>query len=299
MNSVTDWTISKKGGHVEPLLDGGAGKPWIPYVRVSTLKQEQDGASLEVQELAIAQFAKERGLLLAPVVRESRSAESIFGRPALVDALDAVLAGEANGIVAMCRDRVTRDIIDRRCIITPFKRAGRLLEVVAVETDESADGKFVETILSALEERERLRIAERTRVASQAKKARGGHVGGAPYGWQYDPAAPKGRKDALVAKWPEHACYLWIRALVASGRDIDGVTEALSVSGFNAPRGVQWSRSVVGVLVGRICRAEGWPSYGSERRDMARGIVERAWADALAGAERAEIELPFSLEEPL
>jgi len=287
MNSVTDWTISKKGGHVEPLLDGGAGKPWIPYVRVSTLKQEQDGASLEVQELAIAQFAKERGLLLAPVVRESRSAESIFGRPALVDALDAVLAGEACGIVAMCRDRVTRDIIDRRCIITPFKRAGRLLEVVAVETDESADGKFVETILSALEERERLRIAERTRVASQAKKARGGHVGGAPYGWQYDPDAPKGRKDALVPKWPEHACYLWIRALVASAKDIDAVTDELNRSSFMPPRGTKWNRSCVGVIVGRICKVEGWNTTATVRRSLPFAIYEAACRDSTDAAVKA------------
>lgn len=295
MNSVTEWTISKKGGSVPPLPE--APLQWIPYVRVSTIKQEQDGASLEVQELSIRQFAKERGLELAPIVRESRSAESIFGRPALVDALDAVLRGEAAGVVAMCRDRVTRDMIDRRLVVMPFKRAGRILEVHAVETDESADGKFLETILSAVEERERLRIAERTRVATQAKKARGGHVGGAPYGFEYDPDCAKGRKDTLRPKWPEHACYLWIRALVASAKDIDAVTDELNRSSFAPPRGEKWGRSFVGVLVARICKTEGWNTTATVRRSLPFAVYHSAWQDWIAASVKVGRELDASAKE--
>lgn len=147
------------------------------YCRVSTADQAEDGASLDAQEAMMRDEATRRGWDVQVVREEGKSAKSIAGRPLLVDALRALDAGEADVLLAVRLDRVSRSLTDFAGL---YERSGRkgwglVLPSSGIDTTASAGPaqKFSAQIQAAAAELDRELIAVRTREGLAQRRAEG------------------------------------------------------------------------------------------------------------------------------
>ncbi len=88
----------------------------IAYCRVSTTEQAEAGISLEAQRRRLRAYAEAHGLHMLRVEEDAGiSAKRTSNRPALQRALKALRKGDADGLVVVKLDRLsrtTRDVLD-------------------------------------------------------------------------------------------------------------------------------------------------------------------------------------------
>ncbi len=157
------------------------------YIRVSTTTQANDGESLEVQRRKIEARTQEQGWTLDQVFVE----RGVSGGKPLADrpqgkALLAVLA-KGDVLIASKLDRVFRSASDALTIMEGFKRQGVGLYLLDLggEVTGNGIGAMVFTIMSAVAQFERERIAERIADMKADQKSRGRYLGGAvPFGFK-------------------------------------------------------------------------------------------------------------------
>ena len=161
----------------------------VAYVRVSTNKQVDRGMSLEAQQEKMAAYAMLYDLeLVETIVERGLSAKSVSGRPGLVKALKMLEDGEAEGLLVVKLDRLTRSIVDLGHLIEEYfghtkgAKGARLMSVSEQIDTTSASGKLVLNVLMSVSQWEREVISERTSEVMQYKKSRGELVGSVPYG---------------------------------------------------------------------------------------------------------------------
>jgi DNA invertase Pin-like site-specific DNA recombinase len=153
------------------------------YVRVSTSRQADEGMSLDAQEDRLRAQAAALGYSSVRVVREEgRSGKSIKGRPAMVECLELLNAGEAVALIGAKLDRISRNTRDLLAIVDAADKHQWRLVVLDVNLDTATPvGRMVLTILEAVAEMERNRIAER-QADSHAERRRRGQVWGVTHG---------------------------------------------------------------------------------------------------------------------
>jgi DNA invertase Pin-like site-specific DNA recombinase len=153
----------------------------VGYVRVSTEEQGDIGAGLEVQRQAIRAACAARGWSLVAVHQDVASGRSLERRPGLADALAAIAAGEAAGLVVAKLDRLSRSVIDAAQTIEQARREGWNLVALDLGVDFStAAGEAMAHMTAVFAQLERRLIGERTRAALAVKKAQGVRLGRPP-----------------------------------------------------------------------------------------------------------------------
>ncbi|MEH6717533.1 MAG: recombinase family protein [Aurantimonas endophytica] len=147
-------------------------KQAISYLRVSTASQGRSGLGIEAQREAIARFAEAEGIEIIAEhveIETGKGADALDRRPVLSAAL--AQARKANCPVLVAKlDRLSRDV----AFISGLM-AQRVAFVVA-ELGADVD-PFLLHLYSALAEKERTVISQRTKAALQAKKAAGAVLG--------------------------------------------------------------------------------------------------------------------------
>ena len=177
----------------------------IGYVRVSTEEQAREGVSLEAQRERVAAYALAHGAELVGIEAD----EGVSGgvdptkRPGLSRVLEQLAAGEADGLVVLKLDRLSRSTRDVLELVDETRTRGwRLVSVNEHLDTNSAAGRLVLTVLAALAEMEREQIAERVTeaVAHIAREGRG-RSRRIPFGFRTadgDPELKKGDRRPLV-----------------------------------------------------------------------------------------------------
>jgi DNA invertase Pin-like site-specific DNA recombinase len=151
----------------------------ISYLRVSTREQGDSGLGIEAQRTRVAQAAAARGAQLVAEFVEVESGRKA-DRPQLAAALAEARRRRALLVVGKV-DRLARDAelvlrLDRE---TRARGALGILFADLPEADTStANGRMVLGMMASIAEWEAGRIAERTREALAAAKARGVKLGG-------------------------------------------------------------------------------------------------------------------------
>ncbi len=156
----------------------------IGLARVSTQDQGEDGISLDAQEAKIRAYCHLYGVELVEFFRDIGSGKDL-DREGMQEALRMLRDGEAEGIVVVNLNRLTRSIRDLQFLIETYfsTEAGFTLCSVEQQFDSSsASGRMTINILMSVFQYEREIIGERTKDALRFKKSRGERTGSVPFG---------------------------------------------------------------------------------------------------------------------
>jgi DNA invertase Pin-like site-specific DNA recombinase len=150
----------------------------IAYHRVSTDEQAASGNGLHAQAATVRAALEARGWSLVATFTDEGRSGSNMRRPALLDALARLDAGEADALVVAKLDRLSRSVLDFAAITERAKRRGWSVVALDVDVDTTTPtGELVANISSSVAQWERRIIAARTSDAMQAMKARGVRLG--------------------------------------------------------------------------------------------------------------------------
>lgn len=186
----------------------------VAYIRVSTEQQAELGSSLEAQQEKLSLYAKLHNLHIIRSEVDAGVSASSLDRPALQRALDALERGEAQGILVVKLDRLTRSVRDLCELVDTYFSDGRarLMSVSEHVDTATASGRLVLNILTTVSQWEREAAAERTAAVMRFLKDQGKFCGGfPPYGFRVD------EDGNLIENPDEQAIITQARALRSTG----------------------------------------------------------------------------------
>jgi len=220
----------------------------VAYLRVSTTMQAEDGVSLDAQRVKVRQYASLYDLQLVDVVVDAGASAKTLDRPGLQQALAMLDSGEADALLVVKLDRLTRSVRDLSTLLDGYfgRKDGPALMVVAEQVDtRTAAGRLVLNVLMSVAQWEREAIGERTSTALRHKRAQGEYTGGrAPYGWQ---VGADGTTLQPVAG--EQATIRAAQQLRAEGHSLRAVGATLAAQGLLPRSGKRWHASSVRVVL--------------------------------------------------
>ncbi len=155
----------------------------IGYIRVSTEKQADHGVSVEAQTEKLKAYAMLYDIDLVDLVIEQGSAKCLQ-REGLQSALSRLEAGEAEALIVVKLDRLTRSVADLGKLVDTYFQNFALLSVGEQIDTRSAAGRLVLNVLASVSQWEREVIGERTSAAMQHMRNQNQYTGGKPpYGY--------------------------------------------------------------------------------------------------------------------
>ncbi|GAA4376882.1 recombinase family protein [Nocardioides caricicola] len=198
----------------------------IGYLRVSTDEQASSGLGLEAQRARIAAEAAHKGWDVIWLVDEGYSAKSL-DRPAMTEALRLLAAREVGALIVAKLDRLSRSVVDFSNTLALAKKQGWAMVLLDLGVDTSTpNGKLVAGLMAQIAEWERDIIAQRTREALAAAKARGQRLG-----------RPRATPDDVVDR---------VVDLRATGLSLRAIAQALTDAEIPTTRGADgWRASTV------------------------------------------------------
>jgi putative DNA-invertase from lambdoid prophage Rac len=213
------------------------------YCRVSTLRQANEGESLDVQKRQIEGYAHMHGLVLDDVVVEEGVSGSVpvSERPRGAVLFAKLTKGDI--VIAPKLDRLFRSALDALTVVEDMRQRGVSLCLLDLGGDISGNGmsKLFLTIAAAFAEAERDRIRERISQVKADQKTRGRYLGGTvPFGYR------RGESGELVPHEIEQEAIHEMVALRAQGRPLRAIAEAVKAKGVKISH-----EGVAGVLRAR------------------------------------------------
>ena len=149
----------------------------IGYIRVSTLRQGQNGFGLGAQRDAIESYCAAEGydlLTVIPDVMSSGRTDKMHGRAA---AVAAIQAGIADVLIVKALDRATRDVLDGAQLVRQAGDEGwRLLSLDGVDSGDP-EQEFMNNMRMAFAQEEKRKIAERTKAGIARRRREGKRIG--------------------------------------------------------------------------------------------------------------------------
>jgi putative DNA-invertase from lambdoid prophage Rac len=199
------------------------------YARVSTIKQVDEGESLETQQRTLTGYALMHGMELDRVFVERgvSGSKPMSERPQGAALLATIRPGDT--VITPKLDRMFRSALDALGVLADLKARGIALHMIDLGGDVSTNGvsKLVFTILSAVAEAERDRTRERIAEVKRDQRTRGRYLGGTPpFGWRV------GDDGGLVAVPEQQKALDRMRALRAEGLSLHKIAVAIREEGL-------------------------------------------------------------------
>ena len=216
----------------------------VGYVRVSTEQQATEGVSLEAQQVRIRAHCVSQDIELVDIVIDEGFSAKSLERPGIKRALAMLTSNQANAIVVVKLDRLTRSVKDLGYLCDSYFREGLPYSLLSVSDSidtRSASGKLMLNVLMSVAQWEREAISERTQEAMDELKRRGVRMGGAPYGWQYTKEPDEHGRRNIVMHPGEQRVIQRICTLHREGLSVLDIAKRLTSEGVR-PRGTEWER---------------------------------------------------------
>jgi site-specific DNA recombinase len=244
----------------------------IGYCRVSTEDQSTNGVSLEAQRERLEAYAKAHDLALLGVEEDAgvSGGTAPARRPGLARVLAAIRSGEADGLLVLKLDRLsrsTRDILD--LVDSSRAQSWRLISVDEHLDTGTAAGRLVVTVLAALAQMEREQVSERTKFALDkiAREGRG-RSRFVPFGYRTTDNPERttlaaGDRSLLIDHLEEKIILRKMVALRENGLGARRIAHALNGDDQRNPRtGKVWSFGQIQGILRTVDRREDALSAG-------------------------------------
>ena len=213
---------------------------FVAYFRVSTDKQGRSGLGFEAQRHAVDQFLNGGSWSLIGEFIEVESGKR-NKRPELEKALAVCKRQKAKLVIAKL-DMLSRNL----AFIATLMDSG--VEFVAVDNPHA--NKLTVHILAAVAQHEREMIAQRTKDALQAAKARGVVLGNPKLDTVRDRAVASVKADA--DRFAKNVAPI-IREIQSTGvASHRGIARSLNSRGIATARGGDWTAVQVGSILRRV-----------------------------------------------
>lgn len=226
----------------------------VGYIRVSTSEQAAEGVSLDAQRAKLQQYAAtyDGHIELIDIETDSLTGKTL-DRPGLQRILRMFSEGDADGILVVKLDRLTRRVRDLGYLIDKFFVDGKhtLISVYEHIDATTAAGRLMLHILASVAQWERETIAERTKAALAFLKEQGVHVGSAGLGWEHSDDVDEYGRHVLVENKHEQATIDLIVQLDGEGKSLREIVEALNDARCPTKRGGKWHPQTVKLILGR------------------------------------------------
>jgi putative DNA-invertase from lambdoid prophage Rac len=198
------------------------------YARVSTLRQANEGESLDVQRRQIEGYALMHGLTLDDILIEEGVSGSvpINERPKGSILFFKLVKGDI--LIAPKLDRVFRSALDALQTVEFLKTKGVSLHLLDLGGDISGNGlsKLFLTIAAAFAEAERDRLRERITQVKADQKSRGRFLGGSmKFGYRL------GDDGELVPYEDEQAAIHEMVTLKSAGKSLRAIAAVMVAKG--------------------------------------------------------------------
>jgi putative DNA-invertase from lambdoid prophage Rac len=198
------------------------------YARVSTVRQADEGESLDVQQRTIAGYGLMHGMTIDRVFIERgvSGSKRLTDRPEGAALLAAIKPGDV--LITPKLDRMFRSALDALDVLADLKKRNIALHMVDLGGDVSTNGvsKLVFTILSAVAEAERDRTRERVAEVKRDQRMRGRYLGGKPpFGWR------AGDAGELIAVPEQQKAIEAMRAMRAKGTPLRAIADKITGDG--------------------------------------------------------------------
>lgn len=209
-------------------------KHYLGYIRVSTDKQSDSGAGLQAQINFIEAEATRRGATVTIVSEgEGKSGRKLSNRPALLEAINKLNKGEAEGLIVSKLDRLSRSVADFLNVLEISRKGKWALVIGDLSIDTSTPmGEAMATVSATFAQLERSRISERTKEGLAVKKAQGIKLG-----------RPVVMSEALSNQ---------ILSMRKEGFTLQGIAEKLNSEEVKTVRGGKWYASTIKATLERV-----------------------------------------------
>lgn len=220
--------------------------------RVSTTTQASDGYGLDAQEADCQRYARKASNPKVRIVhgvadgdeRSTSGRSTIDERPGLLEALEWLQDGRADGILAPNMDRLARELTVQEAVMSyVWALDGRVFTADDGEQLEDDPRDPMRTAMRQMRgvfhQLDRAMIVKRLGDGREAKGKRGGYAFGAPrYGQQ-------ALDNELIEEEQETAILRQMRQWQTEGSSIRSIAARLNELGIPSKRGGRWHPATV------------------------------------------------------
>ena len=245
-------------------------KTAIIYARVSTVRQADEGVSIDSQIEQGQRRAQELNATVAKVFRDDGVSGRTANRPAFQDAMKYCEAFEVDYFIVWNTSRFARNKIDAASYKRLLEEVGTRVVYVSVNIDNETDeGWFSESIFEIMDEHYSRQVSRDTR-RSMLKNARDGFWNGgiAPYGYR---ALADGQRKRLAILDDEAVVVREMFRMFMAGVGCKSIAMNLNDRGLLYRQGNSWTK-------GHVTRILKNPAYAGmivfNRRDKHK-VLER------------------------
>lgn len=256
---------------------------YILYCRKSTDTEDKQVLSLDSQETELLALAKNLGLEVVKILRESQSAKEP-GRPIFNAMIETISSGKADGIICWKIDRLTRNPVDGGKIqwllqqnrIKSIATPGRIYN--------PSDNVMLMSIEQAMATQYIRDLSDNVKRGNRTKLEQGGWPHKAPFGYENDKATKK-----LVVHKKEAKLVRRVFEVYSSGQyPISKIRTILNQEAFRTTSGTLVNKSLIeriiknpfytGVMLshGQYYAGNHEPIISKAIFDQAQNVLERA-----------------------
>ena len=234
------------------MADGAANDRAIAYVRVSTVRQVEEGTSIASQSERVREYARFRRLRLMSrdvVIDDGVSGGiPLFDRTGGSRLADLIETGKYSHVIAVKLDRMfrmTTDAIDTMDYLAELGIAIHFVDFNGQALDTSTStGRFFITMIAALAEMERGLISERTREGMGYLKDNRLRFTKDIYGWDV-------KEDGSIRpNWTEQSRIDFMAwQMRKNGMSAYSVAKCMNARGWLGKKGGKWNSTSVNRVV--------------------------------------------------
>jgi DNA invertase Pin-like site-specific DNA recombinase len=198
---------------------------------------------MDAQQVRIRAHCVSQDIDLVDLIVDDGYSSKSLDRPGIKRALAMLDARQADAIVVVKLDRLTRSVKDLGYLCDAYFREGMPFSLLSVSDSidtRSAGGKLLLNVLMSVAQWEREAISERTQEAMQELKRRGVRLGAPAYGWQWSKKPDATGRRQMIPHAQEQEAVRRICELHRQGLSIRKIAMQLDREGIPARKARAW-----------------------------------------------------------